>query len=102
MKCPNCSSENSKTLDSRISETFEGSRRRRRECLDCGKRFTSYEISEKQVVLLLVPKKYHEKIIRQQIESTRIHLSEMEELLEKSGGTSDDNSAFIDSHWSDV
>ena len=45
MKCPFCSFEESKVIDSR--PTDEGQRiRRRRECLSCGKRFTTYEIIE--------------------------------------------------------
>lgn len=42
MKCPFCSENNDKVVDSR--ETKEGDTiRRRRECLSCGRRFTSYE-----------------------------------------------------------
>jgi transcriptional repressor NrdR len=42
MKCPFCSHLEDKVVDSR--ESKEGDViRRRRECLDCGKRFTSYE-----------------------------------------------------------
>ena len=45
MKCPFCSFAESKVIDSR--PTDEGERiRRRRECLGCGKRFTTYEIIE--------------------------------------------------------
>ena len=45
MKCPFCSFEESKVIDSR--PTDEGERiRRRRECLKCGKRFTTYEVIE--------------------------------------------------------
>ncbi|MBD9002431.1 MAG: transcriptional regulator NrdR, partial [Coprococcus catus] len=45
MKCPFCSFEDSKVVDSR--PTDEGtSIRRRRECLACGKRFTTYETVE--------------------------------------------------------
>ena len=45
MKCPYCSYEESKVIDSR--PTDEGERiRRRRECMSCGKRFTTYEIIE--------------------------------------------------------
>ena len=40
MKCPYCSHENSKVTDSR---TAEDGVRRRRECLRCGLRFTTYE-----------------------------------------------------------
>jgi transcriptional repressor NrdR len=42
MKCPFCSHEHDKVVDSRESKEGE-SIRRRRECLKCGKRFTTYE-----------------------------------------------------------
>src|SRR5271165_5702296 len=42
MKCPFCGFANDKVVDSRESKEAE-SIRRRRECLECGKRFTSYE-----------------------------------------------------------
>lgn len=42
MKCPYCQHVDSKVVDSRDSETGEAIRRRR-ECLSCGKRFTTYE-----------------------------------------------------------
>ena len=45
MKCPYCGYEESKVIDSR--PTDEGERiRRRRECISCGKRFTTYEVIE--------------------------------------------------------
>lgn len=44
MKCPVCSNTESKVIDSRPSD--KSSIRRRRECLGCGKRFTTYEIIE--------------------------------------------------------
>ena len=45
MKCPHCGYEESKVVDSRHSE--DGlSIRRRRECLKCQKRFTTYETVE--------------------------------------------------------
>lgn len=52
MKCPYCSYLESKVIDSRPAE--EGSTiRRRRECLSCQKRFTTYEIVER-VPLIVV------------------------------------------------
>jgi transcriptional regulator NrdR family protein len=42
MKCPFCGFANDKVVDSRESKEAE-SIRRRRECLKCGKRFTTYE-----------------------------------------------------------
>ena len=52
MKCPFCFYEESKVIDSR--PTNEGERiRRRRECLKCGKRFTTYEIIETVPVIVI-------------------------------------------------
>ena len=46
MRCPNCSFPDSKVIDSRPAE--DGTTiRRRRECLACQKRFTTYEIIER-------------------------------------------------------
>ena len=45
MKCPYCGELESKVIDSRPTEDGEKIRRRR-ECLRCGKRFTTYEIVE--------------------------------------------------------
>jgi transcriptional repressor NrdR len=53
MKCPYCNHIDSKVVDSRDTET--GAIRRRRECLNCRKRFTTYERVE--TVPLLVVKK---------------------------------------------
>jgi len=53
MRCPYCNSENSKTLETRDSP--ENTTRRRRECISCGKRFTTYEYVE--TVELMVRKK---------------------------------------------
>lgn len=54
MRCPFCSGENSKVIDSR---TFSEGRaiRRRRECMTCMKRFTTYETIE--VIGITVVKK---------------------------------------------
>jgi transcriptional repressor NrdR len=53
MRCPYCNSENSKTLETRDSP--ENTTRRRRECVNCEKRFTTYEYVE--TVELMVRKK---------------------------------------------
>ncbi len=51
MRCPFCSYEESKVVDSRPTE--EGSSiRRRRECLKCGKRFTTYEKIESMPLMV--------------------------------------------------
>jgi len=53
MKCPYCGSAESKTLETRDSP--ENTTRRRKECINCGKRFTTYEYVE--TVELMVRKK---------------------------------------------
>lgn len=54
MKCPYCSCDDSKVIDSRPTDDNERIRRRR-ECTECRKRFTTYEIVE--TVPLTVVKK---------------------------------------------
>ncbi len=52
MKCPFCNYSESKVIDSRPAE--EGATiRRRRECLSCQKRFTTYEIVERLPLLVI-------------------------------------------------
>ena len=52
MKCPSCGCFDSKVTDSRPVEDG-GSIRRRRECLQCGRRFTTYETLEQQHLLVV-------------------------------------------------
>jgi transcriptional repressor NrdR len=45
VRCPWCGNEESKVIDSRPADSGEAVRRRR-ECLDCGRRFTTFERAE--------------------------------------------------------
>ena len=54
MKCPFCSYEESKVVDSRSTDD-NNTIRRRRECLGCGKRYTTYEKIE-DIPILVVKK----------------------------------------------
>lgn len=66
MKCPYCSYDESKVIDSR--PTDEGERiRRRRECLGCGKRFTTYEIIETVPVVVIKRDKSREPFDRNKL-----------------------------------
>ena len=57
VRCPNCSSIDDKVVDSRASD--DGATiRRRRECLACGRRFTTYERLE-EAPLLVVKRSMH-------------------------------------------
>ena len=52
MKCPFCGDQESKVVDSRHSEDGQ-SIRRRRECLNCQRRFTTYEIVESLPIIVV-------------------------------------------------
>ena len=52
MSCPNCGSRDNKVVDSRTNDN-SNSIRRRRECLKCSKRFTSYETIERVSLLVI-------------------------------------------------
>jgi len=58
MKCPYCGNVETRVIDSRYSEDMEAIRRRR-ECLNCGKRFTTYERVE--IAPIIVIKKNGDK-----------------------------------------
>ena len=66
MKCPFCGYMESKVIDSR--PTDEGSRiRRRRECLSCLKRFTTYEIMESLPIIVVKKDKSREVFDREKL-----------------------------------
>ena len=66
MRCPFCNYSESKVIDSR--PTDEGERiRRRRECLSCGKRFTTYEIIETVPLIVVKKDKSREAFDRQKL-----------------------------------
>lgn len=52
MKCNKCGCQESKVIDSRSNEDGT-SIRRRRECLGCGRRFTTYEVMENTPILVI-------------------------------------------------
>ena len=54
MRCPKCGCDESRVVDSRPSES-NGAIRRRRECIACGHRFTTYERRE-EVPLMVIKK----------------------------------------------
>ena len=52
MLCPNCSCEESRVIDSRSFDDG-ASIKRRRECLECGTRFTTFERREEEPIMVL-------------------------------------------------
>ena len=66
MKCPFCGDQESKVVDSRHSD--DGSSiRRRRECLNCQKRFTTYEMVESLPVIVVKRDGSHQSFDRNKI-----------------------------------
>lgn len=86
MKCPYCGFPDSKVIDSRPAD--EGTRiRRRRECIGCVKRFTTYEVIETVPVVVVKRDKSRESFDRQKLLSGMLRACEKRpvsiELLEK-------------------
>ena len=66
MKCPYCGYEESKVIDSRSAD--DGERiRRRRECLKCGKRFTTHEVIETVPIIVVKRDKSREVFDRNKL-----------------------------------
>ena len=61
MKCPFCSHENTRVIDSRPTED-DNSIRRRRACDECGKRFTTYEKIE-SIPLIIIKKDDNREVL---------------------------------------
>lgn len=68
MKCPYCSSENTRVIDSRPADD-NSSIRRRRLCDECGKRFTTYEKVETIPLIVIKKDNNREQYDRSKIEA---------------------------------
>ena len=66
MKCPFCGYTESKVIDSRPTDESERIRRRR-ECMSCAKRFTTYEIIESVPVIVVKRDKSRESFNREKL-----------------------------------
>jgi transcriptional repressor NrdR len=88
MKCPFCGFENDKVVDSRESKEGE-SIRRRRECLKCEKRFTTYERIDEIPYMVVKKDARREKFERQKVlagvlracEKRPISMGKMEQIV---------------------
>ena len=90
MRCPFCSYNESKVIDSRPAE--EGTTiRRRRECLSCGKRFTTYEIVERLPLLVIKRDGSRQAFDRMKLiggmikacEKRPVHVSDLEQIADE-------------------
>lgn len=71
MKCPYCGFPDTKVIDSRPTEDNEAVRRRRA-CLKCKKRFTTYERYEDQAIVVIKKDETREPFMRSKILSGMI------------------------------
>ena len=90
MKCPYCQSTNTKVIDKRESEDMKVNRRRR-ECLQCSKRFTTYERVDDVKLTIVKKDKRREPFNREKIkrgiiracEKRPVGLEEIEEIVDE-------------------
>jgi transcriptional repressor NrdR len=93
MKCPFCGFENDKVVDSRESKEGE-SIRRRRECLKCEKRFTTYERIDEIPYMVVKKDGRREKFERQKVlagllracEKRPVSMGRMEQIVNDAEG----------------
>ncbi len=90
MKCPYCQSPNTRVVDKRLSDDMKQNRRRR-ECLQCNKRFTTYERVDDVKLTIVKKDKRREPFNRDKIkagivracEKRPISLEEIEEIIDE-------------------
>ena len=90
MKCPYCGYSESKVIDSRPADE-NSSIRRRRECLSCGKRFTTYETVESLPMVVVKKDSSRQSFDRRKVlggmiracEKRPVPLAELEKIAEE-------------------
>lgn len=90
MKCPYCNFDETSVIDTRETENLEATRRRR-ECLKCGKRFTTYERVEEADIVVVKKDGKRERFERKKLlngiikacEKRDIPLEKIEKLIDE-------------------
>ena len=90
MKCPYCGYEETQVIDTRETENLEATRRRR-ECLKCNKRFTTYERVEEADIVVVKKNGSRERFERKKLlngilkacEKRNIPLDKIEKLVDE-------------------
>lgn len=90
MKCPYCGYEETQVIDTRETENLEATRRRR-ECLKCSKRYTTYERVEEADIVVVKKDGRRERFERQKLlngilkacEKRNISLDKIENLVDE-------------------
>lgn len=89
MKCPYCRENNNKVIDSRLSRDGDAIRRRR-ECIPCGRRFTTYEFIDEIPLMIIKKDKRREVFSRDKVragiqracEKREISMNQIETFIE--------------------
>ena len=79
MKCPYCNFEETQVIDTRETENLEATRRRR-ECMKCNKRFTTYERVEEADIIVVKKSGKRERFQRQKVLNGIIEACEKREI----------------------
>src|SRR3989339_1464117 len=79
MKCPYCNFEETQVIDTRETENLEATRRRR-ECMKCNKRFTTYERVEEADIIIVKKDGRRERFQRQKVLNGIIEACEKREI----------------------
>ena len=79
MKCPYCNFEETQVIDTRETENLEATRRRR-ECMKCNKRFTTYERVEEADIIVVKKNGKRERFQRQKVLNGIIEACEKREI----------------------
>ena len=90
MKCPYCNHDETQVIDTRETENLEATRRRR-ECLKCNKRFTTYERVEEADIIVVKKDGRRERFERKKLvdgvlkacEKRDISLDKIEKLVDE-------------------
>ena len=90
MRCPYCNYEETQVIDTRETENLEATRRRR-ECMKCSKRFTTYERVEEADIIVVKKDGRRERFQRQKVlngvveacEKRSIPLEKIEKLVDE-------------------
>ncbi len=81
MRCPKCGSRDDKVIDSRQSRD-SSSIRRRRECLSCGYRFTTYEEIERSDLRVVKRDRTHEPFDRRRYASVHRRFEDVDQFVD--------------------
>jgi len=90
MKCPYCNNEETQVIDTRDTENLEATRRRR-ECLKCNKRYTTYERVEEADIVVVKKDDRRERFERKKLlngilkacEKRSISLEKIEKIVDE-------------------